>query len=80
MHVMVDSDVTNEEIDIISDTLKKFSKTYDVVITSSKMDISVYDSERIEEINNKIDIILENMSQLSNLKKEIKYVFGLKNE
>lgn len=84
MHVMIDGEPTNEEIEKIYKSLSYLNSEYDIVVTSYNMKLDIYDTQKLMEIDRKLDIILEQIESISQLRneirKDIKYVFGIQSK
>ena len=84
MHIMVDDILTNEESNNLSASLNDLSDKYDIAITSNKFQIDISDPELMQNINDKLDIIINNIDSLNDMRNDIrsdiKYVFGITNK
>lgn len=81
MHIMVDDIMTNAESNELSESLSRLSDDYDIVISSNNLQITTFNQDAMQLMNDKLDIILENMNSLgsirNDIRSDIKYVFGL---
>ena len=82
MHITIDDMISVEDTEKIYKSLSKLEDTYDIVITNTKVHISTYNQELIENINDKLDIVIANIDKVGNIRNDItndiKYVFGIK--
>ena len=84
MHIMIDgSDIPSNEVDRIYESLSKLNDSYDIAITTNNVQISTYNQDIINDINEKIDIILSDMERFNKftttINRQITHVFGLQN-
>lgn len=80
MHIMVDSYDKLSELDYekIYKAIEsqKLESEYDIVITTSDMTLTIYDNELLQDINIKLDYIIDKLDDNSNVIKNIKHVIG----
>ena len=85
MHIMIDDNsISNEDVDKIYESLSKLNDSYDIAITTNNVQISTYNQDIINDINEKIDVLLSDMDRFNKfttaINNQIKHVFGLQNK
>lgn len=77
---MIDSDnqLSEQEYERIYKSLENsgLNNDYDVVITSADMKLSIYDPTLLDNINLKLDFIIDKLNDNSTVVKNIKHVLG----